>query len=225
MTQLLARRWPTLLLLLWLPLVKWSLPAGWLRLLLFFVGGCALAGFAVWKEGDWPRLQPLFARPWRGLAIGLGVYALLVVVALGLLIVPGIFRLLPLPLYALVSMFDPRPVVHTLAMGGPLPSAVAVAVFGLGSVAEEWMFRTVLFWRWLPARDTDGPRRVFSHPGAQARLVVVSVYFAALHWPQPPGAMLVALLGSLVLGNLLLWARNFTQVALLHVLFNWRLLL
>lgn len=224
MPDVLRRRWPTLLLLLWLPAVKWSLQAGWPRLLLFFVVGCALAGLVVWREGDWARVRPLFARPWRGLGWGVAGYAALVGVASLLLYGPGLVRWLPLPVLALVSLFDPLPVYLRLAHGGPFPSAAVLALFVLGSVAEEWLFRTVLFWRWLPERDRSGPRRILSHPGAQARLLVVSVYFAVLHWPQPRGAILVALLGSLVVGNVLLWWRSFTLAATLHVLFNLRLL-
>lgn len=224
MLEPLKRRWPTLLLLLWLPVVKWSLHAGWPRLLLFFVVGCALAGLAVWREGDWDVVRPLFQRPWRGIAWGIGVYAALVAVAAGLLYGAAADRWLPLPLLALVSMFDPWPVYLRLSYGGPFPSVAVLALFVLGSVAEEWLFRTVLFWRWLPERDRSGSRRVFSHPGAQARLIAVSIYFAVLHWPQPHSAMVVALLGSLVLGNLLLGWRSFSLAATLHVLFNLRLL-
>lgn len=225
MPDALKRRWPTLLLLAWLPAVKWSLGAGWLRLLLFYGAGSALAGGAVWWERDGPRVRPLFARPWRGVAWGVTIYAALVVAAVVLLYGPGLARWLPFPALALVSLFDPWPVYLRLAHGGPFPSVAMLALFVLGSVAEEWLFRTVLFWRWLPERDRSGPRRVLSHPGAQARLVAVSVYFAALHWPQPQGEILVALVGGLVVGNVLLWARSFTLAATLHVLFNLRLLL
>jgi membrane protease YdiL (CAAX protease family) len=56
-------------------------------------------------------------------------------------------------------------------------------------------------------------------------LTAVSLYFAALHWPQGPTQIAAALLGSMVLGYVLWRRRNFPLIAGLHILFNWRLLL
>jgi Type II CAAX prenyl endopeptidase Rce1-like len=221
----LARRWPTLLLVLWLPLVKWGLPPGWPRLLLFFGAGSALAALAVRLEGDAPRVAPLFAAPWQGLLGGLWGYALLVAGASVLIYAPLLQPVLPFALYDLATLFDPLPVYLAVARGDALPAPLTVAGVALGSLAEEWMFRVALFWRWLPARDAAAPPRRVPSLGALGRLLAVSAYFAALHWPQPAGALAVALLGSLALGTLLLVRPNFALLGTLHVLFNWRLLL
>jgi membrane protease YdiL (CAAX protease family) len=224
MAQSLARRWPTAVLLLWLPLVKWGLPPGWPRVLLFFAGGSALAALAVWRERDGARVRPLFRAPLSGLLRGLYGYALLVAVGTVLLYLRPLQPILPSALLDLATLFDPAPVY--LAFGGDAawPSAGTLAAIAAGSLAEEWMFRVALFWRWLPARDAEGPPRLLPRAGALLRLAAVSAYFAALHWPQPPGALLVALLGGLAVGWLLLWQRSYVTVATLHVLFNWRLL-
>jgi len=219
-----ALRWPTLVLLVWLPLVKWGLPRSWARLVLFCGVGSAWAAFAVWWEGDAARVRQLFARPGWALLRGVWVYVMLVAAATILLYVPLIQPWLPYAVYDLAGLFDPMPVYLAFAQGGPIAPAGAWIVMALGSLAEEWMFRAVLYWRWLPARDAEGPPRTVPHPGAEMRLLAFSVYFALLHWPQPLGPMIVALLGSLVLGNLLLWRRSLVEVAVLHVLFNWRLL-
>jgi len=224
MAQTIARHWPTVLLLCWLPLVKWGLPAGWPRLLLFFAGGSALAGLAVWRAGDWLRVRPLFAAPWRGLLAGLYGYTMLVGLGAVLVYLPLIQPVLPFALYELATLFDPMPVYLVLASGGPFPPLATLAGVALGSAAEEWIFRVALFWRWLPAQPATAPPRLLPRAGALARLVAVSAYFAALHWPQPPGALAVALLGSLVVGLVLLWRPNYALLATLHVLFNWRLL-
>ena len=88
----------------------------------------------------------------------------------------------------------------------------------LGAVIEEALFRVVLFWRWAQAR-ADGAGRL-PVPGTVLRLAVVSAYFAALHLPQPPWMLGVALLGALVAGAALLRWRSFALVATLHALFN-----
>ncbi len=225
MIRLLARRWPTFLLLAWLPLVKWGLPAGWPRLLLFFGGGSVLAALAVSREGDWPRVRPLLAGAVRGVLAGLWGFALLVAGATVLLYFPPIQPLLPVPLYDLAVQFDPMPLYLAYAQGDAWPQPATLARIALGSVAEEWIFRVGLFWRWLPPALTSAPPRLAVPVGALLRLLALSAYFAALHWPQSGGAMLIAGLGSLVVGLVLLWKRNFALVATLHVLFNWRLLI
>ena len=220
-----ARRWPTLLLLVWLPLAKWGLPAGWPRLLLFFGGGCVLAALAVLREGDWPRVRPLLGGALRGVLAGLWGFALLVAGATVLLYFPPLQPFLPPPLYDLAARFDAMPLYRTYAQGSAWPAPATLAGIALGSLAEEWIFRVGLFWRWLPPAVTAAPPRLAVPAGALLRLLAVSAYFAALHWPQPAGALLVAGLGSLGVGLVLLWKRSFALVATLHMLFNWRLLL
>ena len=67
-----------------------------------------------------------------------------------------------------------------------------------------------------------GGRKAAGAAAAHAyKLAAVSAYFAALHWRQGTETMLVAFSGSLVLGALLWWRRNFWLVAALHALFNW----
>ncbi len=130
--------------------------------------------------------------------------------------------MLPYALYDLAALFDPMPVYVGLRQGTLAVAPLAWAAAAAGALAEEWIFRGALFWRWLPAVPPEGPRAL---AGAGARLAAVSAYFAALHWPQPPQALAVALLGSLALGGVLLWKRNLALIAGLHVLFNWRMLL
>jgi hypothetical protein len=230
----------TPLLLAWLPAVKAALPGGRLRFVLFYGGGTLLAAWAIRREPGPLPLRPLFARPVRGLAEGALAFALLLAAAGLLLTWPARGSWLPTPLHDPIALFDPR--TSWLAWqrdGVPPPSGGAGAAWvTLGAVAEEWIFHVALFWRWLappsaPAVDqsdvsgADGTATAFLPGwgwGVAARLLAVSLYFAALHLPQPPGQLLVALLGSLVLGTLLVWRRNFALVALLHVLFNWKAL-
>jgi membrane protease YdiL (CAAX protease family) len=231
MLATIARRWPTALLLVWLPLVKWGLPYSGLRFLLFFGGGSALAALALWREGHWPRVAPLFAGPLRGVIGALYGYGLLVAAAVPLLYLPLLQPVLPGVVAELAALFDPMPVYLLVARGGPYPDPAFATLVAAGSLAEEWIFRTALFWRWLPSAARAAPdasaglRARLPGPGVLLRLLAVSAGFAALHWPQPPGALLVALLGSLVLGLVLWLRRSFALVATLHVLFNWRLLL
>jgi hypothetical protein len=215
------RRWPTALLLAWLPLVKWGLPAGPLRAVLFFGGGSALAAFAVRREGDGPRVRPVFAAPGQGVWDALWLYAGLTVTSLLVLYAPLLGPLLPYAAYDLAALFDPLPVYVALKRGDALPSASVLTLTLLGSAAEEWIFHVALFWRWLPAPLVEAaPLRRLLAPAAWWRLAALSAFFAALHWPQPLGAMAVALLGSVALGLVLLWRPSYALVATLHVLFN-----
>lgn len=223
------RRWPTWLLLVFLPLVKWSLPAGPLRLLLFLGGGVVLAALAIVREGDAPRVRPLLAAPLRGVYGGLLGYATLVAGATVLLYVPLLQPLLPDALYDLAALFNPLPVYLAVARGDALAPPGTWALMAVGAVAEEWIFRVALLWRWLrPQVGSDAPP-AWPAPAAAAaiaaKVLAVSAYFALLHWPQPPAAIGVAFLGGIVAALALVWTRSLALVATLHVLFNLRALL
>ncbi len=107
------------------------------------------------------------------------------------------------------------------------PPALLLGV-GAGAAAEEWMFSVVLLWRWLGWSPGVEPGVYWTPPrlrAAAVKLSAVALYFAALHWPQPPPHLLTAFLGGLVLGVVLLRTRNFALIAILHVLFNLKALL
>lgn len=216
----------SLALLAFLPLVKWTLPAGGWRHALFFGGGSALTVLLVWRSGAWPALRPLFASPWRGLLGALYGFALLMALAMLVLYFPPVHPLLTYALYDLLALLDPVPVYVAFQRGDLSPQVGTMALVGLGAAVEEWIFRMVLFWRWLA--PPQGQSALPSSPGAAAalgKLGAVSVYFAALHWPQPPQALLTALLGSFAMGLVLMWKRNFALITGLHVLFNWKIML
>ncbi len=224
MPTLLLRRGLTLALLCYLPLVKWGLPHGMPRMLLFYGGGFGLAALAIWREGDWPLLRPLFARPVAGLGRGLLLYGWLVALGTLLLYAPLLQPYLPYGVYDLAALFDPLPLYLAVKRGGPWPEGWLLAGGMLGAVAEEWIFRAVLFWRWVQATGAPGGHRGWPPPGVLVKLGVVSAAFAALHWPQSPGMLAAAFLGSGVLGWLLYRRGSLAEVAVLHALFNGALL-
>lgn len=216
----------------YLCIVKWGLPAGALRQILFFGGGSLLGLLVSWRQRG--LLEPLFRNPWRGMWGALYGFALLTTGSLLILYTPFLQPFLPYALLDLAGLFDPLPVYVAYKQGelemeplAALPAGGRFAIAGGGAVCEEWIFRIVLFWRWLkPEEALIWPRGALRDwLPALAKLSAVSVLFALLHWPQPPEMLLVALLGSLMLGLLLLWRGNFTLVAALHVLFNWKALL
>lgn len=207
-----AGDWPTVLLLLWLPGIKWALAPGAARLALFYGGGCLLGGLAVWRGGDVARVRVLLRAPLAGGVTALLGFAALMVGSTLLWISPILQTGLPKALVDLVILFDPLPVILALQGGGPHPGGWLLLGAAGGALAEEWIFRVVLLWRWVPAGE--------GLPTRGMKLLLVSGYFAALHWPQAPFQMGVALSGALLLGALLLWRRNFALVAVLHSVFN-----
>lgn len=224
----------TLLLLLWMPLVKWLLPPGLSRFALFYGGGGALSALAVLREQDWARLRPLFAHPWRGLLDGMGAFAALMVTAAVLILFPPLQPWLPLWVLDALSLLDPLPAYIAFQSHRLEAPPQALLLTGIGAIAEEWVFRAVLLWRWAhPATPSSPALSTPSPPGAMRpwhgipqlwRVLAVSLYFALMHWPGHPMQLVIAFSGSLVLGVVLLWSRNFTLVAVLHVLFNWKTL-
>ena len=224
---------PDLLLLGWLPLIKWTQPAGLARMALFHGGGSLLALAAVWRRGDWPRLRTLFSSPLWGLAAAALSFGFLMAGAVILLYAPIIQPYLPFWLYGLIALFDPLPLRGAFSSpafsGSAWPDGLMAVLPGwlalaAGSVAEEWIFRVALFWRWSgpPPDPSDGEPGRLPPAAVALKLAGVSAYFAALHWPHAPEQIAIAFLGSLVLGWVLWRTRNFTLVAALHTLFNWK---
>ncbi|MEE8433344.1 MAG: hypothetical protein V3S64_01020, partial [bacterium] len=221
--NLLGRCWPTAALVCWLPLVKWGFPGGGPRTALFYGGGLLLSLVAVWHgglrhgglrhcglrhrglrhRGGWPRVRPLFRAPGAGLAAAVAGFAALMAISALLLSFSWPRTLLPPPLPELIALFDPRPVYASLSGGGhgfPAGTAFGWAAgaigWAAGAIAEEWIFRVALLWRWVateknagkpagaPARNparNPGPRRADTLPLMGIKLVMVSAYFAALH--------------------------------------------
>ena len=244
--NLLGRRWPTAALVCWLPLVKWSFPGGGTRTVLFYGGGLLLSLVALRLGGGWPRVRPLFRAPGAGLAAALAVFAALMAISFLLLSFSWPRSLLPPPLPELIALFDPRPVFASLGGGGhgfadgmALGWAAGAGGWAAGAIAEEWIFRVALLWRWVApgknagkdaGKDAGAPAQSPRPSEADSllpmgfKLVMVSAYFAALHWPQSFAQLATAFLGALVVGGMLLRWRNFYLISALHVLFNWKAL-
>jgi membrane protease YdiL (CAAX protease family) len=221
--------WP--LFLLYLPLVKLAtapLAGGSglaARALLFYGGGVGLSLLLVHREQSWPRLRGLLQRPLQGIGLGVAAFLILAGGATLLSIVLETGRgPVALLLRPPAGLLDLRPLWSGLVEGALRPDAGWLAFSGGGALAEEWIFRCVLLWRWVVRNGDTEPA-----PGTALRtwratagkLLLVNLYFAALHWPQPLPALGVALLGGLTLGVVVLWRPNYWLIATLHLLFNW----
>lgn len=216
---------PLLLLLLRLLPARSSVAALALRVGLFHGIGALWSLLLLRREGGLAAFAALASRPWRGLGQGLLAFvALAGVITLLLRLPAGILPswlpvfLHPLDLSPLPS--DPRLPTH---MSG---FAHLVLVMGGGGL-EEWIFRCALWLRWaggLPSPPEPSSR---ANPISLAhclKLGAVSLYFSILHWPHGQQAIIQAFSGSLVLGGLLYWRRNFWLIATLHALYNWNTL-
>ena len=218
--------WPTLLLLGYLPLVKilatlanageaWSLA-------LFYGGGLLLsAGVLAW-EGGWESLNPLLKSPLRGIWVGACLFGGLMALAALLLFWPAPQPYIPLWLHHLISLFDPFTVSMAYESGEWNAAPWDFLRAGLGGLAEEWVFRGVLLWRWLGSEDGEYPYP--STLGPWGRVVALNAYFALLHWPATQPELAVAFLGGCVLSLLLIWRRNLWIIGTLHLAFNWKML-
>ncbi|MCZ6646941.1 MAG: CPBP family glutamic-type intramembrane protease [SAR324 cluster bacterium] len=207
-----------------LPLVLLAAPQGpglsalaW-RIGLFHGAGLLCSVALISAEGLWPRWRALLARPARGLLLAIALYLLpAALVTLFLLPLPG-----PLPAWARAMLL---PFDFGWLLLGHIPPLSARWLSGklllaAGSAAEEWIFRCALWLRWagpFPERSTAA-RGMEPH---LYKLFALSLYFSLLHFQHGAQVMAQALAGSLVLGALLMWRRNFTLIATLHVLFNW----
>ena len=144
-----GRCWSTTALLCWLPLVKWGLPSGVPRTALFYGGGMLLSLVALRPGGGWPRVRPLFRAPVTGLASAVSGFTLLMACSAVLLTFSWPRTLLPPALAELIAFFDPWPVYALLSGGGHgFPAAKALG-WAAGAIAEEWIFRVALLWRWV----------------------------------------------------------------------------
>ncbi len=199
-------------------------PAGLaIRVALFHGVGCVGSFALLRREGALAPLAALLARPWTGLGQALLGFALLGGVATALLRLPA--GSLPSWLPALLHPLDLSPLPADPRWPAGPAAVMRLALLMVGGAAEEWIFRCALWLRWAGAPPPAGQGGGKKEAGAAAvhgcKLVAVSAYFAALHWRQGAAAVLVAFSGSLVLGALLRWRRNFWLVAGLHALFNW----
>ena len=214
------------------------MPAGLApRVALFHGVGGLWCGLLLAWEGRLAAIAALAARPWAGLLQGVLGFAALAGSATLLLRLPS--GALPSWLPGLLHPLDISPLYDDprfpVQPGGLLR---LVLVMG-GGMLEEWIFRCALWLRWSgglrwagagPARPLPPYEGKSASAGWRGnpsplehgwKLLGVSAYFALLHWPQGAAAMLQAFAGSLVLGALLWWRRNFWLIATLHALFNW----
>ena len=199
-------------------------PAGLaLRVALFHGVGCVVSLALLRREGALATLAALLARPRTGLWQALLGFALLGGVATALLRLPA--GSLPPWLPALLHPLDLSPLPADPRWPAEPAAIIRLLLVMAGGAAEEWIFRCAFWLRWAgapPPPVRSGGKKEAGAAAAHAyKLVVVSAYFAALHWRQGVAMMLVAFSGSLVLGALLWWRRNFWLVAALHALFNW----
>ena len=222
-------------------------PAEALRLTAFYTAGMLLTLGCLLARGEWPLLRPLFSRPVAGLAGGLLLFGGLSVLAmaLGALGRAWLASLAPLPQGGFAEAL--RPLIQALVEGtawldftrgrdglglaGLFTPAVAEAQPGWnrllgGSTAalfESWLFQAMLLWRglyWLLPNPAETPRGLLRQPRALAWLLFSSLYFAALHFPQPIASQGAAFLGSIIIGALLLRLKNVWMAVSAHLMFN-----
>ncbi|MDH5753311.1 MAG: CPBP family glutamic-type intramembrane protease, partial [Deltaproteobacteria bacterium] len=183
---------------------------------LLFYGGGVLISLGTLGSPPWRApLARVLGRPWLGIAQGVLVFCLLILLGEAVLLVPGVSP-------ALASLLAPL----TWRAGGLAPlvgggggGLLHTAGVAAASIAEEWLFRVVLFWGVLKALSPR-PADPVSRRSAGALLVAMSLYFALLHLPGGAPEISAAFLGSLTLGALLFAVPRFSLVATLHVLYN-----
>lgn len=221
-------------LLAYFPLLLWLLqrlpPTGRgagllaLRVALFHGAGALWSTLLLRWEGRLAEFKALTSRPGRGLRHG--VYGFVAIAGAATLLLRLPSGMLPAWLPVLLHPLDLTPVYADprLPTGpGGLPRLLLLMA---GGAAEEWIFRCAIWLRWAGALpvQTAPSGEAKSAPmtlGYEFKLTMVCAYFAWLHWPQGPWAMLLAFLGGMVLGGVLWWRRSFWLIATLHALYNW----
>lgn len=232
--------WPWLALWTWLPLAKLSglfiLPDQMLYagFALFYGGSLFLLVVLLRQRADWRHARSLFNNPVPGLLAGFFCFAVLAGVATALhtsvkfgIADVHVDRWLANIVLALTEPLDVLSRWERLGWTHLAGTAPYMGLAGVGGGLEEFIFRVGLFWRWLrppPSHPATVQETAIvglpPWPEVIMKMLVVNVFFALLHWPQPWTALAVAFLGGLAVTIMLLRWRNIWMIATLHLLYN-----